>query len=309
MANLNQLRGCGTALVTPFKKDESIDEAALRRLVEYQIDEGIDFIIPCGTTGESVTLTHDEQVRVIEIVVESAEGRVPVVPGAGGYNTREVIEQINRFSKIGVDAILSVTPYYNKPTQEGLCQHYRAIAESTDLPVILYSVQGRTGCNLEPATVARLAQLKSIIGIKEASGNIGQIVEIAMLVDENFRIFSGDDAIVLPVVALGGVGVISVVSNLLPKAVSDLCHECLAGRFDQARKLNRELVPIFKAMFIETNPIPIKAALAMIGMIEEIYRLPLVPMSAANRSHLEQVLTNFVVVERSEIKKQTKMTN
>jgi 4-hydroxy-tetrahydrodipicolinate synthase len=291
MAKLDQLRGCGTALVTPFKKDESIDDAALRRLVEYQIDEGVDFIIPCGTTGESVTLTPEEQVRVIEIVIESADGRVPVVAGAGSYNTREVINQINRFSKLGIDAILSVTPYYNRPTQEGLYQHYRAIAESTDLPVILYSVQGRTGCNLEPATVARLAQLNKIIGIKEASGNIGQIVEIALLVNENFRIFSGDDAIVLPVAALGGAGVISVVSNLLPKAVSDLCHECLTGRFDQARKLNRALAPVFKAMFIETNPIPIKAALAMIGMIEEVYRLPLVPMSTVNRSHLEKVLT------------------
>jgi len=291
MAKLDQLRGCGTALVTPFKRDESIDDAALRRLVEYQIDEGVDFIIPCGTTGESVTLTHEEQVHVITKVVEAAEGRVPVVAGAGGYNTREVISQINRFSKLGIDAILSVTPYYNKPTQEGLFEHYRAITESTDMPLILYSVQGRTACNLEPATVARLSRIKSIIGIKEASANIGQIVEIALLVGQDFKIFSGDDAIVIPVTALGGVGVISVVSNLLPKAVSDLCHEALAGRFDEARKLNRELAPIFKAMFIETNPIPVKAALAMIGMIEEVYRLPLVPMSTANRAHLEKVLT------------------
>ncbi|MCI0336521.1 MAG: 4-hydroxy-tetrahydrodipicolinate synthase [Acidobacteria bacterium] len=295
MANSNQqpktLRGCGTALITPFKRDESIDEAALRRLIEFQIDGGIDFLVACGTTGESATMTEDEQERVIEITIETAAGRTPVVTGAGGYNTREVIEKIHRYTKLGADAILSVTPYYNKPTQEGLFQHYRAIAEASSLPVILYNVPGRTGCNLEPATVARLAHWKPIIGIKEASGNISQIGEIASLVDESFKIFAGDDSVVLPVAALGGAGVISVASNLLPKMVSDLCHACIEGRFDEARQMNRQLTPVFKVMFIESNPIPVKASLAMIGMVEEVYRLPLVPMSAANRERLEQVLT------------------
>ncbi|MGH9836592.1 MAG: 4-hydroxy-tetrahydrodipicolinate synthase [Blastocatellia bacterium] len=291
MKDLNQLRGCGTAIVTPFKRDESIDETAYRRLVEFQIEGGVDFIVACGTTGESVTMTEDEQARVVELTLETSAGRVPVVAGAGGYNTREVIEKIHRYERLGADAILSVTPYYNKPTQEGLYQHYRAIAESTKLPIILYSVQGRTSVNLEPATVARLAEIENIAGIKEASGNIAQIVEIASLVDESFKLFAGDDAVVLPVAALGGVGVVSVASNLLPRQVSDLCHACVEGRFDEARKLNRQLTPIFKAMFTESNPIPVKAALAMAGMIEEVYRLPLTQMSKVNRAKLEEVLT------------------
>ncbi len=290
MTDLSRLRGCGTAIVTPFKKDESIDESAYRRLVEFQIDGGVDFIVACGTTGESVTMTEDEQARVVELTIEASEGRVPTVAGAGGYNTREVIEKVRRYESLGADAILSVTPYYNKPTQEGLCRHYRAIAESTKLPIILYSVQGRASVNLEPATVARLAEIENIVGIKEASGNIAQIAEIASLVDEDFKLFAGDDAVVLPVAALGGVGVISVASNLLPRQVSDLCHAAIEGRYDEARRLNRQLIPIFKAMFIESNPIPVKAALAMIGMIEEVYRLPLTPMSKANRDKLEQVL-------------------
>jgi 4-hydroxy-tetrahydrodipicolinate synthase len=303
MANLNRspkvIRGCGTALVTPFRRDEAIDENALRRLVEFQIDGGVDFLVPCGTTGESVTMTEDEQARVVEITVETAGGRVPVVAGAGGYNTREVIEKIERFTELGADAILSVTPYYNKPTQEGLFQHYRAVAEASSLPIILYNVPGRTGCNMEPATVERLSHWKPIYGIKEASGNISQIAELASLVDESFRIFAGDDSVVLPVAALGGVGVVSVASNLLPKAVSDLCRACTESSFEEARKLNRQLTPVFKALFIESNPIPVKAALAMIGMIEEVYRLPLVPMSPGNRDRLEQVLTESGVLKRA----------
>jgi 4-hydroxy-tetrahydrodipicolinate synthase len=299
MKDLNQLRGCGTAIVTPFKQDESIDETAYRRLVEFQIEGGVDFIVACGTTGESVTMTEDEQARVVELTIETSAGRIPVVAGAGGYDTREVIEKIHRYERLGADAILSVTPYYNKPTQEGLYQHYRAIAEATKLPIILYSVQGRTACNIEPATVARLAEIENIAGIKEASGNIAQIVEIASLVDERFKLFAGDDAVVLPVAALGGVGVVSVASNLLPRQVSDLCHACVEGRFDEARKLNRQLTPVFKAMFIESNPIPVKAALAMTGMIEEVYRLPLTPMSRANRAKLEEVLTEAGVLAKA----------
>jgi 4-hydroxy-tetrahydrodipicolinate synthase len=290
MTKLNQLQGCGTALITPFRRDESIDEAALRRFIEFQIAGGVDFLVACGTTGESVTLSESEQARVVELTVEIAAGRVPVVAGAGGYNTREVGEKIERYERLGADAILSVTPYYNKPTQEGLYQHYRALAATTKLLIILYSVQGRTAINLEPATVARLAKIENIIGIKEASGNITQIAEIAALVDEPFKIFAGDDAVVLPVAALGGVGVISVASNLLPREVSQLAQACVAGRFDEARRLNRQLTPIFKAMFIESNPIPVKAALAMRGMIEEVYRLPLVPLAQTNRVRLEQAL-------------------
>jgi 4-hydroxy-tetrahydrodipicolinate synthase len=291
MANIDRLRGCGTAIVTPFKQDESIDESAFRRLVDFQIENGVDFIVACGTTGESVTMSEDEQARVVELTVEASEGRVPVVAGAGGYNTREVVEKVHRYERLGADAILSVTPYYNKPTQEGLYQHYRAIAEATELPVILYSVQSRTACNIEPATVARLAEIGNIIGVKEASGAIAQIAEIASLLDGSFKLFAGDDTVMLPVAALGGIGVVSVASNLLPREVSDLCHACVEGRFDEARKLNRQLMPIFKALFIETSPIPVKAALAMTGMIEEVYRLPLTPMSPQNRTKLEQVLT------------------
>lgn len=293
---LEQLKGCGTAIITPFRRDESIDETALRRFVEFQISGGIDFLVACGTTGESVTLTETEQARVVELTIEIAAGRVPVVAGAGGYNTREVIEKIHRYEKLGADAILSVTPYYNKPTQEGLFQHYRAIAEATKLPIILYSVQGRTAVNLEPATVARLAEIENIVAIKEASGNISQIAEIASLVDESFRIFAGDDSVVLPVAALGGVGVISVASNLLPREVSDLCRASVEGRLAGARKLNRQLTPIFKALFIESNPIPVKAALAMIGMIEEVYRLPMTPISQTNRTRLEQVLAEAGII-------------
>lgn len=301
MAN-TELRGCGTAIVTPFQQDESIDEAAFRRLVDFQIAGGVDFLVACGTTGESVTLSEKEQDRVVELTIEAAAGRVPTVAGAGGYNTYEVIEKIARFEHLGADAILSVTPYYNKPTQEGLYQHYRAIAESTSLPIILYSVQGRTGVNLEPATVARLAEIDNIIGIKEASGNISQIAEIASLVDASFKIFAGDDSVCLPTAALGGVGVISVASNVLPKPVSDLCHAAIEGRFEEARRLNRELTPIFKVMFIESNPIPVKAALAMLGLIEEVYRLPMVPMAPANRAKLEQVLADAGVLSKASAK-------
>lgn len=299
MKNLTELKGCGTAMITPFRRDESIDEAAFRRFVEFQINGGVDFLVACGTTGESVTMSEEEQARVVELTLEYAAGRVPVVAGAGGYNTREVIEKIRRYEKLGVDAILSVTPYYNKPTQEGLYQHYRAIADSTGLPIILYSVQGRAGVNLEPATVARLAEINNIVAIKEASGNITQIAEIASLVDDSFKIFAGDDSVVLPVAALGGVGVISVASNLLPRQVSDLCRASVENRLEEARRLNRQLTPIFKAMFIESNPIPVKAALAMTGMIEEVYRLPMTPISQANRAKLEQVLTETGVLAKA----------
>jgi 4-hydroxy-tetrahydrodipicolinate synthase len=295
MRDPGRLVGCGTALVTPFKPDQSIDESALRRLVEYQIRGGVDFLVPCGTTGESVTMSEKEQAEVVSLVIEAAAGRVPVVAGAGGYNTREIIERVDTYTKLGADAILSVTPYYNKPTQEGLYQHFRAIAESSDLGIILYNVPGRTSCNLEPATVERLSKIEKIIGIKEASGNISQIGEIATLVGNSFKIFAGDDSVVLPVSAIGGVGVVSVASNLLPREVSNLTHACLEGKYKEARELARELTPLFKALFVESSPIPIKAAMAMHGLIDEVYRLPLVPPVESTRKRLTEVLAPFTI--------------
>jgi 4-hydroxy-tetrahydrodipicolinate synthase len=238
-------------------------------------------------------MSHEEQARVVALVVESAGGRVPVVAGAGGYNTREIIERVHVYTKLGADAILSVTPYYNKPTQEGLYQHFRAIADASDLGIILYNVPGRTSCNLEPATVQRLAEVRNIIGIKEASGNISQIAELATLVESSFKIFAGDDSVVLPVSALGGVGVVSVASNLLPREVSNLAHACMEGKYQEARELSRQLTPLFKALFVESSPIPIKAAMAMHGLIDEVYRLPLVPPVASTRARLKEVLASF----------------
>jgi 4-hydroxy-tetrahydrodipicolinate synthase len=295
MSDPGRLVGCGTALVTPFKPDQSIDELALRRLVEYQIRGGVDFLVACGTTGESVTMSEKEQADVISLVIEAAAGRVPVVAGAGGYNTREIMERVDNYTRLGADAILSVTPYYNKPTQEGLYQHFRAIAESSDLGILLYNVPGRTSCNLEPATVERLSKIEKIIGIKEASGNISQIGEIATLVGSSFKIFAGDDSVVLPVSAIGGVGVVSVASNLLPREVSDLTHACMEGKYKEARELARQLTPLFKALFVESSPIPIKAAMAMHGLLDEVYRLPLVPPVESTRKRLREVLAAFTI--------------
>lgn len=299
MTNLNQLRGCGTAIVTPFNQDESIDELGLKRLVEFQITGGVDFIVACGTTGESVTMSEEEQARVVELCVQTAKGRVPIVAGAGGYNTREIIERIHRFTDLGADAILSVVPYYNKPTQEGIYQHFRAIAENTELPIILYNVPGRCVVNMETPTTVRIAQLPNIIGTKEASGNISQIAEVIAATDESFLVFAGDDSVALPTIALGGVGVISVASNLMPKIVSDLSHACLEGDWDKARKLNRQLTPVFKTMFIESNPAPVKAAMAAAGLIGETMRLPMVPISDASRAKLMEVLAPFQVTAQA----------
>lgn len=285
-----EIRGCGTALVTPFKPDLSLDEAALRRFVQFQINEGIDFLVPCGTTGETPTLEHEEYRRVIQIAVEEARGRVPVVAGVGGNNTGKVAALAQEVGGLGVQAILSVAPYYNKPTQEGLYQHFKAIAEATNLPIILYNVPGRTSSNIEPATVARLSKIPNITGIKEASGSITQQMEVLNAVDASFRVLSGDDSFTLPLMALGGVGVISVASNEIPGAMSRLTALLLEGKYDEARKLNARLLPLMQANFIETSPIPVKAALAMMGLIEEVYRLPLVPMKAENRPRLRKVL-------------------
>jgi 4-hydroxy-tetrahydrodipicolinate synthase len=292
--------GTGTALVTPFRRDGSLDEPTLRALVKRQIEAGIDFLVPCGTTGESPTLTHEEHLRVVQITVEEAKGRVPVLAGAGGYNTAEVIALARELAEVGVDGILSVTPYYNKPTQEGLFQHYRAIAEAVSLPIILYSVQGRTGVNIEPATVKRLAAIENIVGIKEASGNVSQMAAILNAVPEDFVVLSGDDAITLPVISLGGRGVISVISNEIPAEMSQLTRLALRGDFAGARTIHRRYHALMEINFVESNPIPVKVAMAEMGLLEAVWRLPLVAPKAENQSRIRGVLESLGLVERAE---------
>ncbi len=289
--------GTGTALVTPFRNDGTLDEATLRRLVRRQIEAGIDFLVPCGTTGESPTLTHEEHLRVVQITIELAKGKVAVLAGAGGYNTAEVIALARELAALGADGILSVTPYYNKPTQEGLFQHYRAIAEAVHLPIILYSVQGRTGVNMEPGTVKRLAVIKNIVGIKEASGNVSQMAAILNAVPDDFILLSGDDAITLPVISLGGRGVISVVSNEIPAEMSELTKLALQGDFAGARAIHRRYHPLMEINFVESNPIPVKAAMAEMGLLEPVWRLPLVPPKAENQARIRAVLESLKLVE------------
>jgi 4-hydroxy-tetrahydrodipicolinate synthase len=290
--------GTGTALVTPFRTDGTLDEGTLRRLIQRQIDAGVDFLVPCGTTGESPTLMHEEHVRVVEIAIELAKGKVPVLAGAGGYNTTEVIAMARELAELGADGFLSVTPYYNKPTQEGLFQHYRAIAEAVPLPIILYSVQGRTGVNIEPATVKRLAQIENIVGIKEASGNVSQMAAILNAVPEEFIVLSGDDAITLPVISLGGRGVVSVVSNEIPAEMSRLTRAALRGDFQTAREIHRRYHPLMEINFVESNPIPVKAAMAEMGLLEAAWRLPLVPPKAENQARIRAVLESLELVQR-----------
>ena len=290
--------GTGTALVTPFRGDGSLDEETLQALVKRQIDAGIDFLVPCGTTGESPTLTHEEHLRVVEITVKFAKGRVPVLAGAGGYNTAEVIALARELAELGADGILSVTPYYNKPTQEGLFQHYRAIAEAVPLPIILYSVQGRTGVNIEPGTVKRLAEIESIVGIKEASGNVSQMAAILNAVPDGFIVLSGDDAITLPVISLGGRGVISVVSNEIPAEMSELTRLALQGDFASARAIHRRYHSLMEINFVESNPIPVKAAMREMGLLEAVWRLPLVAPKAENQARIRAVLEALGLVSR-----------
>ena len=294
MANIETLRGCGTALVTPFTAGGSVDEKTLESLVNWQIQEGIHFLVPCGTTGESPTLNHDEHLAVVRITLRAAAGRVPVIAGAGGNNTAKVIELAMELKKLGVAGILSVAPYYNKPTQEGIYQHFRAIAESADLPVIVYNIPGRSGINILPDTLLRLAELPNIAGVKEASGDISQIGEICTRVPARFHVFSGDDSLTLPVVALGGHGVISTTSNQIPGMMARFTMACLEGRPEEARIWNRKLYPLMKANFLETNPIPVKAGLAMMGKVQEIYRLPMVKMSDGPRAKLNAVLSSLL---------------
>jgi 4-hydroxy-tetrahydrodipicolinate synthase len=288
---MKQIFGCGTALVTPFRSDGSIDEPALRGLVEWQVENGIDFLVPCGTTGETPTLSREEWLRVIELTIAVAHGRVPIVAGATSNSTSDAVEKAKTVAALpGVDAILTASPYYNKPTQEGQYQHFRAIAEAVDKPLILYNVPGRTGANLETATLARLAQIPNIIGVKEASGNISQIAEVCSAVPEGFLVFSGDDAVTLPVISLGGVGIISVASNEIPRKMSEMTRAALGNDWKKARAILRRYLPLMQANFIESNPIPVKAVLAMMGRIEENYRLPLTPMKPENRAKLEKIV-------------------
>ena len=282
--------GCGTALVTPFRGDGSLDEATMRRLVRRQIDSGIDFLVPCGTTGESPTLSREEHLRVVAITVEEARGKKPVLAGAGGYNTQEVIELARECEKLGADGVLSVTPYYNKPTQEGLWQHYKAIAAAIHLPVIVYSVQSRTGVNVEPATLARLAAIDNIIGVKEASGNITQMAEVLQQVPEGFAVLSGDDAITIPLIALGGRGLISVASNQLPAEMAELVRAANHNDFARARELQRAWLPLMQINFVESNPGPVKWAMHRMGLLEPNYRLPMVPPSDGAKQKIEAVL-------------------
>jgi 4-hydroxy-tetrahydrodipicolinate synthase len=294
-----ELRGCGTALVTPFHQDGSIDDTVLRNLVAWQVESGIDFLIPCGTTGETPTLSRDEWLRVIDTTIEVVAGRVPVVAGATSNSTQEAVEKAREVaSRPGVNAILTATPYYNKPTQEGQYRHFKAIAEAVDKPLILYNVPGRTSANIEPGTLARLAEVPNIAGVKEASGNISQIAEVLNAVPESFLVFSGDDAITLPVIALGGVGIISVASNEIPAEMAALTRAALNNDWTTARNIHRKYLPLMQANFIESNPLPVKAALAMMGKIEEVYRLPLLPMRRDTRSKLQKIATEVGLISK-----------
>lgn len=293
-----KMRGCGTALVTPFKQDGSVDDVALRHLVEWQVQSGIDFLVPCGTTGETPTLTHDEWLRVVDTTIEVVNGRVPIMAGATSNNTSEAVAKAKEISaRPGVDFVLTATPYYNKPTQEGIYQHFRAIADASEKPLMLYNIAGRTGANIETPTLLRLAEIPNIIAVKEASGNIAQIAEVCATVPDGFLVFSGDDAITLAVVGLGGAGIVSVCSNEIPAEMTRMTRAALSNKWDTAREIFRKYLPLMNANFIESNPGPVKAVLAMMGRIEENYRLPLVPMKKDTRAKLEKLVTELGLLE------------
>jgi len=290
--------GCGTALVTPFTAGGAVDEPAVRRLAARQIAAGVHFLVPCGSTGESPTLSRTEQLRVVEWVVDTAAGRVPVLAGAGGNNTQGVIELVADMRDAGADGILSVTPYYNRPSPEGLYQHYRAIAESTSLPIVVYNVPGRTGCNLDVGTLCRLADILNIVGVKEASADMAQMCEICRAVPTEFSVLAGDDLFALPLLSVGGAGVISVVSNETPEEMSRLVSVALNGDYDTARQLHTRLLPLMQVNFIETNPIPVKAAMAHLGLLEPHYRLPIVPPQPESLTQIVQVLDTLGLSSR-----------
>lgn len=285
--------GVGTALVTPFRKDGSIDEPGVRRLARRQIDGGVHFLSPVGTTGEAPTLSHAEKLRVIELVVEETGGRVPVLAGAGGYDTRETIALIRDIEQVGADGILSVAPYYNKPTPEGLYQHYKAIAESTRLPIVVYNVPGRTGVNIDVPTIVRLAAIDNIVGVKEASGNVVQMCEIYAAAPSGFILLSGDDPLTVAAMAVGGRGVISVASNVAPAEMAQIVEMAEQGDYAAARRLHTWLLPLCQVNFVESNPIPVKAAMAAMGLLDENYRLPMVSPSPAAREKVMRVLQNL----------------
>ena len=282
--------GVGTALVTPFTKSGELDETAVRRLGRRQIDAGIHFLVPCGTTGESPTLSAAERLRIVEILVDEAGGRVPVLAGAGGYNTNEVLHDADEMRRAGASGLGSVTPYYTRPTQEGLFQHYRAIAESTPLPIVVYNVPGRTGSNVEPATLARLAEIPNIVGVKEASGNVTQMCDVCQVVPEGFLVLSGDDVLTLPLMAVGGHGLISVASNEVPKEMVAMVEAAERNDFAAARAVHARVLPLMQVNFVETNPIPVKAAMAAVGLLDEVYRLPMCAPKAESREKIFKVL-------------------
>ena len=282
--------GVGTALVTPFTKTGGIDEPAIRRLGRRQIDAGIHFLVPCGTTGENPTLTLAERVRIVEILVDEAGGRIPVLAGAGGYDTKEIVHLADQMRQAGATGLLSVTPYYNKPTQEGMYQHFRAIAESTPLPIVVYNVPGRTGVNLEPATLARLATIPNVVGVNEASGNITQMCEICNTLPADFLVLSGDDAITLPLMAIGGRGIISVAANEIPAEMVQMVEAAERGDFAAARVVHKRILPLMQVNFVEANPVSVKAAMAAMGLIEEVYRLPMCSPRPESREKILKVL-------------------
>jgi len=285
--------GLGTALITPFRSDGSLDEPAIRRLARRQIEAGVHFLSPCGTTGEAPTLSEEEKIRVVELVATEANGRVPVLAGAGGYDTREVVHMVRRMEEAGANGILSVTPYYNKPTPEGLYRHYKAVAESTSLPIVLYNVPGRTGVNVDTQTLLRIAELKNIVAVKEASGNMTQICEICAAVRDDFIVLSGDDALALPLMAVGGHGVVSVASNEAPAEMAQMVEAAEKGDIRRASSLHTSLLPLMQVNFVESNPGPVKAAMAAMGLIEENYRLPMVSPRPASREKIVRVLQDL----------------
>jgi len=288
-------KGAYTALVTPFI-DNAVDEGALRNIVEFQIGEGINGLVPCGTTGESATLTHAEHKKVVEVVIDAARGRVPVIAGTGSNSTDETIELTRHAKEAGASAALLITPYYNKPTQEGLYLHYRAVAEEVDIPVILYNVPGRTAVNMLPETVARLSELKNIVGIKEATADMEQASWLRLLCADDFAMLSGDDATTLPFLSIGGQGVISVISNVVPLDMAELCRTFAEGDIEKARNIHKRLLPLAKVMFCETNPIPVKEAVHLMGMATKEIRLPLTRLDSENRNALSTIMKELDLI-------------
>ena len=292
------LRGSMVALVTPFRQGR-VDERRLRALVDWHVQSGTSALVPCGTTGESATLSHDEHEQVIELVIQAARGRIPVMAGSGSNNTDEAIRLTRHAQRAGADAALLISPYYNRPTQEGLYRHFKAIADAVDLPLILYNIASRTGANIEPETFARLTTCRNIVGVKEASGSLEQMARIVQLCGDRLTLISGDDALTLPVLAIGGTGVISVVANIVPRQVAQLVRAFERGRLAEARRRHYALLPITRAMFLETNPIPVKTAMGLMGRLEPGLRLPLCPMTPANQEKLVAVLRQYHLLKNA----------